>query len=229
MKRIPVLSAICLLSLTSFAFGQVHTQHISFDDQVGPGNAGTYSPTDHFGVDLYLTFAGYNSNGFSLWLETTANAAPNIFLAGLTANKTFDDPGNAVFPLSFTYLLSNGLYTTANPSDLGSTFLDIHRPPAGPGTYFVGHLSIDLSGLAPGTYVLQSSSTNPHPSEVTSFDGTTFADEYLPTATYTITVVPEPSTLALLVLVATGLGIVTRHRAVSKKTAIAGSGDSHRS
>jgi hypothetical protein len=74
------------------ALGQKRTQHISFDDNLGPGNAGTYNATDSFGVDLYLTFNGYNSFGLSLWFETTANAASNIFLTGFTYGTTFDKP-----------------------------------------------------------------------------------------------------------------------------------------
>ena len=61
-----VLVAICVMSVANFASGQTHTQHISFDDTVGPGDAGTYNSTDHFSVDLYLTFAGYSASGFDV-------------------------------------------------------------------------------------------------------------------------------------------------------------------
>ena len=40
MKKISVLSAICLMAVTTIALGQKHTQHITFDDGVGPGDAG---------------------------------------------------------------------------------------------------------------------------------------------------------------------------------------------
>jgi hypothetical protein len=200
------------------ALGQKRTQHISFDDNLGPGNAGTYNATDSFGVDLYLTFNGYNSFGLSLWFETTANAASNIFLTGFTYGTTFDKPIQSVsFPLGFTVLQSTGLYATPNPSDLGSgTSVVDPDHVVGPGTYFIGRLSVDLSGLAPGVYTLRTDATNPHASEVTSYDGTTFEDNNLPVATYTITVVPEPSTLALLILTVIGIGAFTCRRAVSK-------------
>jgi hypothetical protein len=208
MKKISVLVAICVMSATTIAFGQKYTQHVSFDDQVGPGDAGTYNSTDHFSVDLYLTYAGYDSPGFSLWLATTADAAPHIFLTDFTYAGPFDVPTQPFAgPIGFTQLLFDGThYTTPNPSDLGST----KDPLTGlvpAGTYFIGHLSIDLSGMAPGTYLLQSSDIGPHRSEVTRFDGTTFVDSDLPAAFYTITIVPEPSTLALLSVTAIGIGL----------------------
>ena len=246
MKTISVLSAICIIALAQIVSaqlhtesssedlrlgrphpypigvptGQVHTQHISFDDQVGPGNVGTYNSTDSFGVDLYLTFAGYRSAGFSLWLMTTADAAPNISLTAFTYGTTFEDPTQpfASYPMGFTYLLSDGKhYSTPNPSDLGATVAAPSFPHSiAPGTYFLGHLSISLSGLAPGTYFLQTANINSHSSEVTSDDGTTLADNYLPVSTYTITVVPEPSTFALIVT-AIGAGVAFCRARLNKR------------
>jgi hypothetical protein len=227
MKKISVLSAIYIIALAQIASassynelrperigtatpppivtpsGQPHAQSISFDDTIGTGNAGTYNPTDHFSVDLYLTFNGYNSAGLSLWLETTADAAPHIVLTDFTYGTTFSDPIQpGSLPVGFTLLQGTGLYTTPNPSDLGALTKDPFQL-VGPGTYFIGHLSIDLSGLAPGIYTLQTDATSPHRSEVISVNGPEIADENLPVSTYTITIVPEPKTWSLI-----GLGIL---------------------
>ena len=97
----------------------------------------------------------------------------------------------------------NGRYTTPNPSDFGA---GAPSDPIGPGTYFVGHISLSLSGLAPGIYTLQTTTVSGRICEISSFDETTgFSEEPIPAATYTITIVPEPSTLALLVFSTLGL------------------------
>jgi hypothetical protein len=210
MKKLSILIAICVLSLTSTTFGQKFTQHVSFDDQVGTANAGTYNSTDHFSVDLYLTYSGYTASGLSLWFQTTANAAPNIFISQFTWDTTFTDRGNAnlaSYPMGFTLLESNGMYTNPNPSDFGAIVKDVHNGLVPAGTYLIGNLSVSLSGLAAGVYVLQTDATSPHGSEVSRFTGDTFVDEFLPVSTYTITIIPEPSTFALLIVMAIGAGL----------------------
>lgn len=209
MKKLSLL-IVCLICSALTIPAQTHTQTISFDDGVGPGNAGTYSPSDSFSVDLYLTFNGYNSYGFSLWMETTANAAPFISLAGMTHSTTFPDFNQFVpFPLGFTLHESNGMFTTPNspnggPSDLGAIVADPHAGGVAPGTYFLGQLTISLNGLPPGVYVLQTDATGGHQSISISGDNPPlFMDEPIPPSAYTITVVPEPGTVSLI-----GLGII---------------------
>jgi hypothetical protein len=199
MKKL-LLFLLISLAAVPFARGQTHTQSISFDDGNGPGNAGTYFSTDHFSVN------GYNSPGLSFWLETTANAAPFISLTGFTYGTTFPEPIQPFAgPLGFTYLQSTGLYTTPNPSDLGATLNLQKLPPASPGTYFIGHLTVSLDGLAPGVYVLQTDATRGsplnHQSVVTSYspgDPPVFNDEPIPASPYTITIIPEPGTISLI-------------------------------
>ncbi len=215
MKKLSLFVAVCLMSAATSVFGQTPTQSISFDDGNGPGNAGTYSPSDSFSVDLYLAYSGYSSGGFSLWFEATAAAAPFTSLTGFTYGTTFFDPIQPFSsPIGFTLNHGTGFYGTSNPSDFGATI----NPPydqtvVPPGTYFVGHLTISLAGLAPGVYILRTDATNPHGSIVTNYaGGGNFIEESIPNAEYTITVVPEPGTLALLSLGAIGLVAASRMR-----------------
>ncbi len=216
MKKMFLLSALCVMSLTTTLLGQTHTQSISFDDGVGPGNAGTYNSTDSFGVDLYLTYSGYNAYGLSLWFATSASGAPFISLTGMSYGTTFPDPNQPfiTFPLNFTQPEAGGLYGTPNPSDLGSGIST--SPPFNsvpPGTYFIGHLSVSLAGLPPGIYTLQTDTWGPHASEVADTD---FMDNNVPAALYTITVVPEPETVVLFALGSLGMAAIVHRRKRAK-------------
>jgi hypothetical protein len=91
--------------------------------------------------------------------------------------------------------------------DLGSS-INVSSPnsPVAPGTYFVAHVTLQISaGAPPGTYDLASTTVAPHVSEVTSFDGTNFAEHSLPAAHYQV-IIPEPGTLGLVGL--GGIGLV---------------------
>ena len=146
-------------------------------------------------------------------METTAAAAPYLTLTGITNNPTFPDLNPFLtFPQAFTLLQSNGMYTTPNSPDGGPSDLGSHRQPqtgSVTGTYFVGQLSVALNGLPPGVYVMRTDALGGHTSEVTD---TKFMDNNIPISDYTITVVPEPSTVALLSVAAMVVVLSTRRR-----------------
>ena len=194
------------------------SQSLSFDDLGlggGGANSGTYAPGQTFSFDVLLTFAGYNGAGLSYWLETNTAFAGSLTITSTTYGTTFPDPTNRTQPLCSLIqrrVLSAGFSTETR--DFGSTINDFNNPP-GPGTYFVNHITFTIAAGAPmGSFILQSTVTNPHTSENTSFDGTTFADNNLPAAQYMITIVPEPTTLALLGLTAVGGAIIAHRRRV---------------
>lgn len=215
MKKIITLALGCITLSAVAAFGQTHTQSLSFDDGNGTGNAGTYNSNDTFSFDINLTYAGYSSYGLSLWFETEAAAHNALIITNFTYGTTFADPTQpGSTPVGFTVLANDGGYVNPQPSDFGATTTIVdpaHAVP--PGTYFVGHITISITGLAPGTYILESAATGApgltRQSEVTDTD---FQDNNIPNSIYTITIVPEPSTYALCALGAIGLGIVAYRR-----------------
>ena len=196
-------------------------QFLTFDDLgLGGGDAtsGTYMQNDTFSFDVILTYNGYNSSGLSFWLETNNAFAGSLSIVGLTYGTAFPDPTNFSpnpAPFNHTIGASPG-YMTEN-RELGSTCTpgapDGCPQPAG--TYFVAHISFNIQDATPGAYVLQSTVNVPHASEVTSDDGMGgFADHILPSAQYAITIVPEPTTLALIGLTAVGGAIIAHRRRV---------------
>jgi hypothetical protein len=214
MKK-TLLFFIVLLTLTGPVLGQTHTQSLSFDDLgLGGGTAtsGTYNQNDTFSFDVYLTYSGYSSFGLSLWLETqTLNNFPaSLFITGLTYGTTFTDPeATTPNPAPFDTPQFNPAGYLGETRDLGATapgegtsFL-----PVAPGTYLVGHVSFAIVGAMPGTYTLRTTTTLPRKSEATD---TKYMDNFIPAEVYTITIVPEPTTVTLLGLGALGLAATLR-------------------
>jgi hypothetical protein len=193
------------------------SQSLTFNDLgLGGGDAthGTFNQNGTFSFDVSLTFAGYNSTGLSFWLETVTAFAGSLSITGVTYGTTFPDATQtAPNPAQFNATAGATAGNLTETRDLGSTINDFSMVP-GPGTYFVAHISFNLNNAAPGTYILQSTVQSPHGSEATSFDGTNFADNNLPAAQYFITIVPEPTTLALIGLTAVGGAIIAHRRRV---------------
>lgn len=211
MKKL-FITTICLAVLTGSAFAQDRSQTLSFDDLDGTANAGTYAPGETFSFNVNLTFAGYNAVGLSFWLETESGFASNLSIVNVTYGTFFPD-GNQGGPEPdfFTSDESSSGFLSNN-RDLGSTVDNPANQSVAPGTYFVANITLQLGASAPvGTYTLRSTVSGEHQSVVTD---TSFGDNPLPAATYSVTVVPEPSTWALIAIgsILVGVHAVRRKR-----------------
>lgn len=235
-KTVLALAVTSLLAITS-ARAAINSVMLSFDDTAynstgGPSgivsNVGTFT----FSVDVSLSFTTDGSNpnmlqGLSYWLETETGAASHITLTSetyfLITSQT--DPGhNKVFNQSGTangadsgFLASHDSMNNPNTGtmdtgDLGGTF-----PAQTAGTYKVATLNFSVSGLAPGTYHIETTHLAGLTSEATNNNtNSSMRDSLIPQAIYTITVVPEPGTLSLLGLGALGSLGLTALRARRK-------------
>ncbi|HEY4283384.1 MAG TPA: PEP-CTERM sorting domain-containing protein [Chthoniobacterales bacterium] len=193
MKKHLLIAAAVLISASALpvaASGQ--TAAFIYNDNNGVPNSGSYTPGSSFTFSIQLTFAPggsvANLEGLSYWFEQQNPNAPFNF-AITNRNVTGSQ---------FTDLQTPGLtypqnMTPQNADDLGA-FLP---GPTGvsAGNYFIANLTISISGSAAvGNYVIENTTAGGKTSVITDDVGHTFA---IPQATYTISVVPEPSSLAL--------------------------------
>jgi hypothetical protein len=214
MKKTLLATIACMMIAATACFGAIT---MTFNDNSGAATAGTYLTTDTFSFDVFLT-TDFTAQGVSYWLETQTL---NGFTAALTITNityvNFTGPTDNGFPKAFTSATGadsgfladddtviNPQTGTIDEGDLGAT-----SPSHAPGTFQIATIFFSISGATPGTYLLQSTTASPKVSEAT---GTDFSDNPFGTAVYTITIVPEPSTFALLGLAATGLGVAAYRR-----------------
>lgn len=161
------------------------TANFLFDDHNGPADAGSYPAGASFTMSLNLNFAPggsvTNLEGLSYWLEQANPLAPFYF--SLTNRN--------VTGSQFTVLNTPGLsypqaFNPSNANDLGaerSGFTGV-----GAGNYLIANLTIAISpSAAPGTYILENTTTGGKRSVITDDLGDTFN---IPKTTYTVTVVP---------------------------------------
>jgi hypothetical protein len=194
-RRFVALIAALVCTVAGLSTASAQTALFSYNDNVGTPNAGTYTPGSSFTFAIDITFAPggnvANMAGLSYWFEQQNPNAPFYF--GITnrdlSSSIFSFPQTTNAQLTYPQNL-----TPQNVKDLGGTTQDLSG--VGAGTYLIANLTIAISAsAAPGTYIIENTTTGGKTSSITDDQGHTFA---IPQATYTITVVPEPATFGLL-------------------------------
>jgi hypothetical protein len=202
---------ITLISLT-FTLSSLHatTQNLSFS---GPT---TWTPGASVILAVQDTYSGYGagSYGLSYWLQVNTSLAPFLTITGLTYYPPFPIGYNGPFPILFNSTSGSDPGFTSETVDLGAEpnppFAPALGAPVPDGSYHFSDITFALAANAPaGTYTLRTTTASPRGSIQVTSD---FGDAPFPQASFVFSVVPEPSTLALVVLAAVGGGIAVYRR-----------------
>ena len=186
-----LLGIACILAT---ALASHATIVLSFDDSgAGGGTAtsGTYSSNDRFTLTLNLSYTDFSAFGLTYYLEASSALAPALTITGINYS-TFTDPNSTITTETFAAVSGSDSGFLSNAHDLGAT---TDAAAIAAGSYMIAQITFALTGAADGTYTLQSTTVLPKNSIVTD---SSFGDNTIPAASYTITVVPEPSSAMLL-------------------------------
>lgn len=215
MKKL-LLSLVCSFALGAAAFAQ--SQSIAlFTSGSTTQTSGTFTANGTFSLDVYVTFTGFSATGLSFWLQTQTALASSLTITD-EQYFTFTDPNDGPTPGSMTPFnnkgfnhasgnntgmltdrdLSNNPQTgSITPGDLGAIGSAVAA-----GTYKVATITFTLSGAPNGSFTLGTTTLNPKSSAIIDSN---FAGRSLANTTYSVSVVPEPSTIACLVC---GVGLL---------------------
>jgi len=195
MKRTILIALIGLTSACS-AFAQ-GSASLSFS---GPS---TWVPGTSVTLAVQDTFSIGGSYGFSFWLQVNTPLAPFLTITGIVYYPPFGGT-NPPFPIVFNTGGDPGF--TGEAPGLGGGAQGLIPD----GSYHAMDITFALAAGAPvGSYTLRTTTASPRGSIQVTSD---FGDFPLPQASFVFTVVPEPSTLALIALTGMATAVMTYRR-----------------
>lgn len=185
MKKYVFLLAACLVLITTNLSALVV---FSFSDNDLLPTSSVINAGDAFSFDVQVTSTSEFLLGATYFLNVNPQGSGLFSIANrVTTNSSFPDLQSNN---SQVLAPASALLDPQNNDNLGGTVANTNLP-LGPGNYFVATLTISSSASLPlGVYTIGFTDTT-----IATDDG--FNDVEPVRGTYTVTVVPEPSTLLL--------------------------------
>lgn len=199
---------LTLLAQISFcAFLNAATLTISDATLNGDPFAISINPGDSFDVQVNITTG--TSESFAGLTYLLSSAGP--------MNGVFSITNRVIIGSSFTdtvtttaNIITGGLLDPVNNNDLGAILVDTSIPLVGPGTFYVATISFSSSfATTPGNYSIT------FPNSAVFLDGSLNDIPFDSLGSYTVTVIPEPTTMALLAGSLTAIMVLRRRRRIS--------------
>lgn len=206
MKKLAILcSLVCLATLLPQPRAEAQSAQFQFTP-LGTLNNNAPGTTIQFSINLIFTAGGSITNvqGLTFFLQQNG-AGPYVFTITGRDNEPGGNPAQASpfndeISTNAQIFANNPQLNPTNGRDLGA----LADNPLGSGTYFIANITLTLAGNTPYpfSYTIQTTTTGPKTSVINDSDGNTFP---IQPGSLTITTIPEPTSIALMLLAGSGL------------------------
>jgi hypothetical protein len=203
MKPNSLFPIICAaFALLSFQTTSRADALLTLTDSSSPFDSISINPGDTFSVNVNLATTTEQVSGFSYLFSVSIAGSGSFSLTSRDITGAPYSVGDLTNTNAVVLSAPNALFDPTTNSDLGATIVT----PIAAGSNFIAQFAIASTiGVAPGTYTISFNTASVFDENVNEIP--------LTTGSYTVTVIPEPTTALLLAGSLTAMMLLRRRRA----------------